>query len=147
MFPSNIHTLTYDSQFLGCIPKVDGSKTKVFGFIKKHHLEFVKNRITSVSHHLTKQIDDDKYIIRCDPHLKSNSKLKPKPIRKNAMEIVSMELQESIAALTINNVDLVLIDEIKPIKNGIILYSNFKIDVDIDDETIKDYMNYLYENN
>jgi hypothetical protein len=150
MLPSKVHTLVYNDKFLGCFPKYDGLKTKVFGFVKKPHVELIRSKIKSDSNQLIQELDDGEFIIRCNeqrfPKPTLKPKLKPKPMRKQATEIMTMDVHECITTLTLNNLDLVLIDDIKPINSDIILYSNYKIDVDIDEDTMKEYIQYLYEN-
>lgn len=145
MLPSKIHTLAYKDRFLGCFSKNQGIKTKIFGFIKKPQIELVKKHIKSDVHHIVHQKKNDEYVIKCEPT--SDTSLHPKPIRKQLMHIMSMDVHECIPSFTLNNLELVLIDDIKMVDSDFILYSNYKIDVEIDDEIIKEYIEYIYEQN
>lgn len=129
MFPKKVFVLEKNNQFLG---NVSNNGSCVFAFTKKTDA----NRVQAFVQYKASEISKSKsntYIV--------------KPVAKTQISKVNLEAIETFEFMiqtSLHNLKLELIDNVELKKNNMILYSNYDIPTDIDNELLIENLNVMY---
>jgi len=129
LLPKKVYVLEKNKQFLGNVSN-DGSC--VFAFVKKPDV----NKVHTFIQHKASQISKSKsntYIV--------------KPFAKTQISKINMEARDTFEFMiqtSLHNIKMELIDNVELKKNNMILYSNYDIPTDIDNDLVIENLNVLY---
>jgi hypothetical protein len=124
MFPNSLHFIKYKSFYLG-----EPAKNKVFAFVKAHHAEFIKSTLKYENFNVS----------NTDNMYKIYPNTLKKPINRKFIKIEEYDPNVSYYFTHVNNVNLVIIDDIKYKNDIFTLYSNYSFDIALMEEWTKQY--------
>lgn len=141
LMPKNLYIVQYDGKYLGHVNTTGQAKTCLFGFIKRTDALATRQLIRY------QPIETRKYASNCYI-LKTNPLVNPKkPINRKQLQITSHETLEVIVESLVHNVKIELIDEVEKKNDDVMLYSNFDISIDVNDNGIMiETLNAMIEN-
>lgn len=129
MFPKKVFVLEKNNQFLG---NVSNNGSCVFAFTKKTDANKVQAFVQYKASEISKS-KSNTYIV--------------KPVAKTQISKVKLEAIETFEFMiqtSLHNLKLELIDNVELKKNNMILYSNYDIPTDIDNELLIENLNVMY---
>lgn len=139
--PKNLYTLQYDGKYLGHVNATGQAKTCIFGFIKRTDA-LVTRQLIRYQPIETRKYASNCYILKTTPMV--NPK---KPINRKQLQITSHETLEVIVESLVHNVKIELIDEVERKNDDVMLYSNFNISIDVNDNSLMiETLNAMIEN-
>jgi hypothetical protein len=129
MFPKKVFVLEKNNQFLG---NVSNNGSCVFAFTKKPDANKVQAFIQYKASEISKS-KSNTYIV--------------KPVARTQISKINLESIDTFEFMiqtSLHNLKLELIDNVELKKNNMILYSNYDIPTDIDNELLIENLNVMY---
>ena len=132
MYPTNLHFIKYKQSYLG-------KDNNLFGFIKSSTANFVAKNIKYEYFKVVK-VDPSIYVVCPSPR-----KSVLKPVSRKDLEVKSFDISIGTYFSSINNMNIVLIDQATEKASNIIMSSSFSMDeiIPLSDENIRDHLSYM----